>query len=1022
MVEKFNEDTRVKIPATIQFLRLGYNYISVSKANQKNCIDKDNNIFVDVFKESIERINNRTFSDNELDNIIREIHNVCNNNDLGKEFYNWLINPLDRVKLIDFENIENNNFSVCCELTFKDHEFDDSFRPDVNIIINGMPLAFLEVKKPNNPGGIGAEFRRMKNKRLCKQYFSKFFNMFQVVSFSNNMEYEEADTIDRLRAGSFYSTPNGENTKYSFLREDDENYLKEYNYINISDNDVEVITQDCGYDISNCHTPAFKYYLQATTPCNKFITSLYDKGRLLYLLKYGIMYINESPLEKHIMRYPQFFATRKIIERFESGGKNGIIWHTQGSGKTALVAFANKVIKDYYSKQNINTKFFFIVDRLDLLTQAKTEFENRGFNVTECKNKEEFSKELNKPLSTDTNANSIGEICVVNIHKFEEDIPKSGNDYGIDLQRVFFIDEAHRSYKYDGTFFRNLLSADENGIYIALTGTPLLTKRERTSLKFGDYIHKYFYDKSIADGYTLRIRKEEIDTETKEKIRGELKEADDVDIEDPTNNESPSYIGSICNFIQNDFINFRKSNNDPSTGAMIVGRTNPQARLIYSWLKENSNLNVGLVISDDDFDETNKENQLRFRNKGGNVENPLDILVVNRMLTTGYDVPRLKKLYLLRGPKAHSLLQTISRVNRPYTAPNGKRYSYGYIVDFVDIGDEFDVTLQDYIRELELDFNIPDSDESLEGVVINAESVFKDYLENKAEVDSMDLTTSNAAIFSKELSDYTNETLYKLRTNLKNMKDAYLELLISRDTQYTNQIDYPNINNLLNCVNDRIRFNNIQDDPFGTITESDGDDLKEVIYLFKKTAESTLNLGVEELDSNFSILEKLVFQIRTEIRENDYHQDPQLTQLDNWTKQILKEFNGDDFNIEEIIGELKSVLEEIRKINAENERLKQTYGGNPAFVKTYHFVSKNYKLDEDTKKIILNLIYNDIVDINDYNILISKGRKNFVNQIKQDTAVELYNKGIFSKVNKCYEPILNEFYYNLKSVVGEEYD
>ena len=105
MVKKFNEDTRVKLPATIQFLRLGYDYISVSKYKKKNCIDKDNNIFIDKFKESIQRINNKTFSDDEIEDIIHEIRNVCSNNDLGKEFYNWLTNPLDKVKLIDFDNI-----------------------------------------------------------------------------------------------------------------------------------------------------------------------------------------------------------------------------------------------------------------------------------------------------------------------------------------------------------------------------------------------------------------------------------------------------------------------------------------------------------------------------------------------------------------------------------------------------------------------------------------------------------------------------------------------------------------------------------------------------------------------------------------------------------------------------------------------------------------------------------------------------------------------------------------------------
>lgn len=1017
MVKKFNEDTRVKLPATIQFLRLGYDYISVSNYKKKNCIDKDNNIFIDKFKKSIQRINNKTFSDEEIDHIIREIHTVCNNNDLGKEFYNWLINPLDRVKLIDFDNIDNNDFSVCCELPFKDYEFDESFRPDVNVIINGMPLAFLEVKKPNNPGGIQAEFDRMED-RLGKQYFSKFFNMFQLISFSNNMPYENADNVDNLRAGSFYSTPNGENTSYSFLREDDENYLRDYPYEKITDNDIEVITQDCGYDVSNCTTPAFKYNLNVTTPCNKFITSLYDKERLLYFIRYGIMYIDTLPQEKHIMRYPQFFATRKIIDRFEAGGKNGIIWHTQGSGKTALVAFANRIIKDYYSKQNINTKFFFIVDRLDLLRQAKIEFKNRGFSVTTCKDKEEFTKELNKPLSTDIDANAIGEICVVNIHKFEDDIPTSENDYGINLQRVFFVDEAHRSYRHDGTFFRNLLRADPEGIYIALTGTPLLTKKERTSLKFGDYIHKYFYDKSIADGYTLRIKKEQIDTEVKEKIQGELKEADDTDLEDPTNNESPNYIASICDFIQNDFIKFRTSHQDPSTGAMIVCRTNPQARLVYGWLKDNSELSAGLVISDDDQDEINEENQIRFRNKGNN-KDPLDILVVNRMLTTGYDVPRLKKLYLLRSPKAHSLLQTISRVNRPYTSPSGKKYKFGYIVDFVDIGDEFNITLQDYIKELEADFNTPESDESLVGVVIDSESVFQEYLENKAEIDSKHLNTGNAEIFSQQISNYSSEALYELRKNLGNMKDAYMELLVSRDFEHLNQIDYDNINDLLKVVNDVIKFKNLQEDPFDTIDDLGGDEIKEVIYSFKKITAKLLDLGVKELDSKFKLIEDLLLQIKLEINENEYRQDPHLIELDNSTKNILKEFNEDKFDINEIINELKNILIKIHEINEGNEILKERYGGNSAFVKTYHFVSNNCNIDEETKMFILNLIYNDIVNVNNYELLVNKGRKNFVNQIKKDISMELFREGKYDDIKECYTPILNEFYYNLKAVSEE---
>ena len=100
------------------------------------------------------------------------------------------------------------------------------------------------------------------------------------------------------------------------------------------------------------------------------------------------------------MRYPQFFATRAIIKRLGEKDKNGIIWHTQGSGKTALSAYANRVIKDFFAKKNINTKFFFVVDRLDLMKQATTEFSNRGFNVINVSNKTEFAKELKKPLNS----------------------------------------------------------------------------------------------------------------------------------------------------------------------------------------------------------------------------------------------------------------------------------------------------------------------------------------------------------------------------------------------------------------------------------------------------------------------------------------------------------------------------------------------------------------------------------------------------------------------------------------------
>ena len=429
----FNEDTRVKFPATIQFLRLGYEYQSLKGAR----IDFDTKIFIDRFKTSLERINKREIQNDELFALLAEINTLIKNNDLGKEFYKRLLSSEHPIRVIDLDDYSNNDFAVVNELPFsvKEGTEEGSFRPDINILINGMPLAFLEVKHPDNSGGIQVEFERMINKRLKNDDYKKYFNLMQIISFSNNMEYEDSDDdiADEVRAGSFYTTPNGQSTTFSFFREDIREYHSRYKLKEIDEATVKFVVRDGGYDPIETETPEFNTNLSDLTSCNRFITSLFDKERFFYMLRYGIMFLTEIkkvhnastnideeiPIkQKHIMRYPQFFATRAIIKRFGEKDKNGIIWHTQGSGKTALSAYSLKVITDYFAKKNVNTRFFFIVDRLDLMTQATTEFTNRGFVVTNVSSKAEFAKELKKPLDEDNDG--IGTICIVNIHKLME--------------------------------------------------------------------------------------------------------------------------------------------------------------------------------------------------------------------------------------------------------------------------------------------------------------------------------------------------------------------------------------------------------------------------------------------------------------------------------------------------------------------------------------------------------------------------------------------------------------------------
>ena len=1010
---KFNEDTRVKIPALIQYLKLGYEYQSL-KADDVE-IDFSTKIFINRFKPSIEKINNREFTDEEIICVISEINGVIKNNDLGKGFYNWLINPVDRVKLIDFDNVENNDFAVVAELPYSITEGTEvgSFRPDINILINGMPLAFLEVKKPNNEGGIKQEFNRMINKRLVNPEYKKYFNFIQIVSFSNNMEYEDDDNKEDVNAGSFYTTPNGTNTSFSFFREDSEKYHLNYKYKEITEEFMKFVTKDCGYNPSETDEVEFQENLSVLSPSNSFITSLYDKERLLYMLHYGMLFVDEKVPQKHIMRYPQFFATRKIIERLESGGKGGIIWHTQGSGKTALAAYSNRVIRDYYAKKNISTRFFFVVDRLDLLMQSSVEFVNRGLKVVNCENKAEFTKELNKPLSTNISTDTIGEICVVNIQKFEGNIPEAKNDYNANIQRIFFIDEAHRSYSSTGEFFKNLMTCDLDAVYIALTGTPLLSKKERSNLKFGDYIHKYFYDKSIADGYTLKIKKENIDTVARAEIKNNL-DIEDNRLNDKDIYESDAYVKALGKFIDKDFINFRLQNSDPTIGGMIVCRTNLQAKKVHEWFKNNSKLKTGLVITDMDDPAQkliNKNNQLDFRE----TLSP-DILVVNFMLTTGYDVKRLKKMYLLRGPHAQSLLQTISRVNRPYKSPNGKVYNYGYIVDFVDIEEEYDRTIGAYIKELEADLNENGEDEgSLNGLVIDKEDIKKKCDKYKSDLGDM-ISTDNLERFSKQLTFFNKDALLKIRRLLNGIKECETEFVLSRAMDYAAEIDADKVKKLLRTTQERIDFINLKDDTVSVMDVISNEEVCDILYEFIKVKIVIMNLG--ELEPNneyFTKFTKAVTEIQNEIKKNKNKKDIRIRKLDELLQKIFNEMsisNLDD--LDSITSELLEALKEARFINAENDRLSQAYGGNYAFVKTYQDAVADYDMDRSVIEKVLVIVYDEMQDSLDLDIIRLQGRKNFVDVVKSKSTKKLLKDKLYGNVKNVYTLILNELYTNLQ--------
>ncbi|MBR6821570.1 MAG: type I restriction endonuclease subunit R [Clostridia bacterium] len=1012
----FNEDMRVKIPATIQFMRLGYSYQSLKDID----LHQETRIAINRFKPAIERLNSKSFSYDEILAVIEDIHSCIKNNDMGRTFYNWLINPLTKVKLVDFDNIENNDFAVVDELTFgKDGtggEKVGSFRPDVNILVNGIPLAFLEVKKPNNEGGIQAEFDRMLNKRLENPDYKKYFNMIQIVSFSNNMEYEDDDDTalaEEIKAGSFYTTPNGQKTTFQFFREENQ---KTTGFETISMDRIKAVLKDNHYSPLESDTAEFQTNLSFNSPCNRFITSLFDKERFLYILRYGITYVNNVIPEKHIMRYPQFFASRALVKRLDNGGKSGIIWHTQGSGKTALAAMSTRILRDYYAKKGITARFYYVVDRLDLLTQVSGEMSKRGLNVINVNDKREFEKELNSPISNHISIGTDGEITVVNIQKFDNEMPVAQNVYNARIQRIIFVDEAHRSYKSNGEFFKNLLLVDINAVYVALTGTPLLSKKERSNLKFGDYIHKYFYDKSIADGYTLRIKKELIETTARTEIKKNL------ELENPAPRggdvyESEDYINALCKYIDKDFTYFRLTNADDSIGGMIVCSSNPQAKKIKRWFDENSKLEVGLVISDDDIPSAqNRQTQISFKE----TFKP-DMLVVHQMLTTGYDVNRLKKMYLLRNAKEHTLLQTISRVNRPYKSPNGTIYQYGYIVDFVDIKEEYDRTIEMYLKEIESDFADEGDNSSLGGLIIGPEDINAKYIKYQSELESM-IDTENLERFSKQLTFMVKDAILTIRRLLNGIKTCYTEFQISRAEEYVKKIDIEHIRELLKAVQARIDFVNLKSTPTNLMSIISNKEVVEIIYEFLRTRIeifdlSALNDAMKKVtdSEDYHRLINIIGEIQEEIKKNKNHNQIEMVKLDEVLQKLFEML--DISNMSEISVELQKILDEARRINEENERLSARYNGSYAFVKTYtDAVEIHPELDREVIARVVDVVFEAVQEIKSANILILQGRDSFKANINHITTVKLIKSGLYDDANldDWYDDLLAETYANMK--------
>ncbi|RVZ24359.1 DEAD/DEAH box helicase family protein [Helicobacter pylori] len=615
---------------------------------------------------------------------------------------------------------------------------------------------------------------------------------------------------------------------------------------------------------------------------------------------------------------------KELQKHYETNPKDplkGIIWHTQGSGKTALTYHLTKLIRDFFSRSNLNkkTKFYFIVDRLDLLEQAKNEFLKRGLCVHEAENKEDLSQKL-KNSSVFEGPQGNDEIIVVNIQKFkapnEEKAPnedpssapkeiisktelQEATKDSHDLQRVFIIDEAHRSYDPKGCFYANLIECDKTAIKIALTGTPLLednAQDKATKNTFGNYLHTYSYAESIKDRHTLKLQLEIIEKSYKEKLQEiyrllqESITIEDIEVKKETIFNHERYIKAMLYYIIRDLLNFRRVNNDENLKAMVICFSSAQAKLANLFfnevqekvLQENPNLKIlkqlqsSLILHDE---QEVKEKIYSFKHEN------TDIVFVFNMLLTGFDLPNLKRLYIHRELKDHNLLQALARVNRSYN-----NMSFGYLIDFVGIKENYDKTTDDYLKELN-QFNQSDSN-----IKDNLKDMFAD-----REVLEKDIKNAYDDLFNYPIDDIEGMTsaivsisamneLLKVSRAINTLKERYNLIRTSNDKKILSlkeKMDIEKINKISSMLHQKAKQ----------------------LHALKNINEPKNPNDLMILEDLIALLDfKIEFKERKELR---FKEQEEITNKQKQAKEMLEKIpDKQDKEIQKISKELSKLIQE----------------------------------------------------------------------------------------------------------------
>ena len=593
-------------------------------------------------------------------------------------------------KFIDFENLQNNDFYVTEEFEVSRVSQSDAQkhrRPDLVLFINGIPIVVIELKKSSVSFENGI---KQLEKEQGKDEIAHLFKYIQLTIAANG-------------SGARYGTTGTAFKFYSVWKEQDEAKAKESLKSLIN-----------GREISALDMTLF---------------ALLSKDRLLRLVRHYIVFDKKM---KKVCRYQQFFAIEETLKRVsmvkDGARAGGLIWHTQGSGKSLTMVMLTKLLKQIY----INSKIIVVTDRIDLDGQIHETFKSTDVKAGRASSGSDLIEKLQSGISVITTL----------VHKFE----KVQNQKVVirDGDIFVLVDESHRTQ--GGDLHKAMKKALPLACYIGFTGTPLLKREKNSFAKFGGEIHRYTIDDAVKDGAVLPllyegryVGQEVLDPEGLTRkfdlISKELGNEAKRDLQQKWARfervaSSEQRLELIAVDINEHFKKTLKMTNG-GFKAMLATQRKYDAIKYHEIFEEFGEIKSAYVISSNEHEELEgghkeyvaKAWQDTIRGYGSEEAylkhvkdefvygDEIDLLIVVDKLLTGFDAPRASTLYIDKQLKEHNLLQAIARVNRLY---DGK--DYGYIIDYRGLLGELDEALTSYASLSGFD------PEDLSGAVIDVRS------------------------------------------------------------------------------------------------------------------------------------------------------------------------------------------------------------------------------------------------------------------------------------------------------------